>query len=180
MAHYRANHNEKRNTKIVNEKHQETSEKSNVLEIHDSHSENLQMENTTEDYESNEFKCDFCDKIFNNNYQLIRHQEIVHSKKESKVFTCDLCDKNFKFMNYLKSHQFEVHEKKHKCNLCEKKFCKPYQVELHFDKVHLEKREYECDICEKTFDCASDLKSHMATLTQNNLPTLLYLPWEKY
>ena len=68
------------------------------------------------------YKCEICDKEFNNDNGLNKHFNNVH--KFVKEHCCKICQKVFHSLDYLYSHVKTVHkEKHHKCDTCEKSYC---------------------------------------------------------
>ena len=54
----------------------------------------------------NPFKCELCEKSFNNNFKLKRHKERVH---EGIKLPCELCGKMYSCHKALKNHNKSVH-----------------------------------------------------------------------
>ena len=68
------------------------------------------------------FKCEICDKEFENKNTLKKHFNNVHNL-----------------------------EKKHKCNICQRVFPIKSQMTSHMKIVHGNKKLHKCDSCEKSF-----------------------------
>ena len=47
------------------------------------------------------------------------------------------------------------------CNLCDKKFEKPYNLKIHMKSVHSKIKEIPCDFCDKKFTRVPDARKHM-------------------
>ena len=89
------------------------------------------IENTSNVQEENQvdvkpFKCDLCDKTFDNKYHLRHHVKHIHEKEHK----CALCEKAYGSALKLKDHVMSVHEgvKHHKCEFCDRRF--GYQTAL--------------------------------------------------
>lgn len=47
-------------------------------------------------------KCAMCDRVFSNQGNMKRHQDIVH--KNLRIYSCDYCDKKFGQKSQLETH----------------------------------------------------------------------------
>ena len=108
---------------------------------------------TLEEYETNELKCDYCEKVCENLDEFVSHIKTNHAEKlADKKYKCDFCEKAYTSTGALKYHLEKVHEGK-KMEI--KKF--PYKT-LHFR--HTEK--IECPKCGKK---VYGLNKHMLNCT---------------
>ena len=103
-------------------------------------------------------KCNFCNKVFRQRYQLKRHKLSGHRKKFRKSvlsycrrkFKCDICGKYFTVESSVKRHKLSVHRKNgsksdipsqlisdiYKCATCDKEFSSHWAVKRHMLEVH--------------------------------------------
>ena len=134
------------------------------------------------------FQCDECEKSFNSQAYLRRHN-LVHS--DNRCFKCNICGKNFKCRTTLRGHIMQHNEmqennpftcdtrrqrckdnndlKRHmlvhsddrpqKCQFCNKSFKQRASLLKHIKKTHLRKT-FKCDLCEKTFSSSLKLEKH--------------------
>ena len=132
-----------------------------------------------------QFKCNSCEKTFNQKSVLIRH-EISHTGE--KPFECSICEKRYTkkvtLNNHMKVHygiydhvccickkcftdksNLNVHMKihygiyDHVCYTCKKSFTDKSNLNKHM-KIHTNDRPYSCDICGKTFQRKYDMTKH--------------------
>ena len=75
------------------------------------------------------FKCDLCNKCFDEKRNLRRHKNKVHGEKKHK---CETCGKAFSSTTELKRHVNSVHEgiKEYQCGSCEKAFSRPQHLKV--------------------------------------------------
>ena len=116
-----------------------------------------------------EQKCEDCDKIFKNLRYLKTHQKLMHSGIERTRIMCDDCGKSFACKQKFKIHCLNVHsnaEEKAKHTLtCEYPGCtysglSKTHLKRHYDRVHLQKRNYKCSLCPKGFFDRKILEEH--------------------
>jgi len=87
------------------------------------------------------FKCDSCDKSFNQYQNLENHIKTIH---EGITFECDTCYKSFSTNQSLRLHKESVHEKiRINCDLCDKSFTQKGVLKRHKMSVHEKKTEAE-------------------------------------
>lgn len=137
------------------------------------------------------FQCEKCDKRYPRKDSLRRHRREVHSsaaipKVRGQGHTCHLCGINFDQGYLYRLHMTKAHNEvlekeseehqpnadedasnKHKCNFCEKRFCRKESVRRHIREAHEGKKKkdegivYECDQCEKRYDRRDVLRRHI-------------------
>ncbi|XP_074495267.1 uncharacterized protein LOC141769763 [Sebastes fasciatus] len=148
-----------------------------------SHSDNIY--NSTMGKKS--FKCDTCEKAFENNSDWQRHLRSHTGKKSyscntcgkrftqksiltnhirihtGETFTCKTCGKDFSRNSDLSVHMRRAHtgEKPYLCKICGKDFCRNSDLLLHMRRVHTGENPYSCNTCGKNYFCTSDLRAHI-------------------
>ena len=114
--------------------------------------------------EENEYyKCNICDKLFEQQFVLNRHNKYVHEKPHK----CDLCDKKFGDSTKLKDHidSFHVGLKKHQCKLCERSFGYRQHLSNHVRNYHSDHGlENKCIQCNKDFCSPFALRRHNSVI----------------
>ena len=114
--------------------------------------------------EENEYyKCNICDKQFEQQFALNRHNKYVHEKPHK----CDLCDKKFGDSTKLKDHidSFHVGLKKHQCKLCERSFGYRQHLSNHVRNYHSDHGlENKCIQCNKDFCSPFALRRHHSVI----------------
>lgn len=108
------------------------------------------------------FVCDKCEKSFYDNGHLHEHLKF-HGVRE---FDCQDCGKSYFTKSGLNRHVSAIHklEKKHKCDLCDKRFGRNWDLKVHMiqhGRNHNVKAHVVCDICNKIFSCQSKFKQHL-------------------
>uniref|UniRef100_A0A336KT96 CSON015549 protein n=1 Tax=Culicoides sonorensis TaxID=179676 RepID=A0A336KT96_CULSO len=101
-----------------------------------------------------EFICEFCDKSFIFNEDLMRHVKNYHNFKE-----CGICGVKItvnRFKSHLRSHG---DEKKYVCWQCPKKFTRKDLLNKHL-YTHSDRKPYCCDTCGQGFYDKIRLKKH--------------------
>ena len=110
------------------------------------------------------FKCDHCDKIFDNKTGLKIHAQ-KHSQE--KNFPCALCPKRFKSRDSLRFHKRRHNgEENFECEHCEKRYVAYSLLRAHVLAKHATSTEvFTCDHCKKEFNKKEKLKSHITLHT---------------
>ena len=110
---------------------------------------------------SNPNKCNVCQKVFLNNYNLILHKRTCTGKK---TFVCNTCSRGFAKKGNLKRHQAtHSDEKPYECQVCTNKKCFKTKDQLSKHMKYHKEPTYHCEKCGKTFHFKSHLKSHQST-----------------
>ena len=99
----------------------------------------------------NYFKCDLCEKSFDESHKLSSHTKKVHVTRQ----TCDICDLMVKDVaKHKEKEHFLI--RNHKCKYCNKHYLEPSKLKYHLQDSH------ECDKCQSTFETSWKLKAiHM-------------------
>lgn len=80
------------------------------------------------------FKCDQCDKRFQDRNSLKRHQ-IIHS--EERPFKCEHCAQTFNDRSVLRRHTFTHTDRKpYQCHICQKDFVRKSSLNAHVTSQH--------------------------------------------
>ena len=110
------------------------------------------------------YKCDLCNKIFNNSSKLSKHIIIMH--EQSEEYQCEYCDKKFSIKGTLTRHVLTEHNesvsKPYPCKLCNESFLSSSRLLFHTRKYH--DQNIKCEYCAKTFGKLSDKKSHISNI----------------
>lgn len=103
------------------------------------------------------YRCQNCDKIFNNSISLKQHM-IVHSSK--KPFQCKACGKSFKRSSTLSTHML-IHSdtRPFECQFCGKRFHQKSDMKKH-TYIHTGEKPHQCSFCGKAFSQSSNLITH--------------------
>ena len=130
--------------------------------------------------EENLYKCDQCEKTYNNSHTLQNHMNFSHKEKKLR---CEKCSKMFSFKYYLKRHLKGCNEKEKnklkdvaykkvcntegkqefKCLECNKMLATVQSIHSHISYVHkVKERNHICSKCEKQFLFPYFLKRHLA------------------
>ena len=127
-----------------------------------------------------EEKCVECDQVFKSKVALKKHTSRKHaSTSDTKEFACAECDKVFSARHSLLRHEKEKHlkfkvnlnlvqfveELQSQCDLCEKRFRRKENMDVHKRLVHKEgviegSEGQHCLFCSKTFATSSNCKRH--------------------
>lgn len=80
------------------------------------------------------------------------------------LFICLLCNKEYEKKYKLDQH-FDTHlnNNKHKCEHCNKSFCRKGHLQRHISEIHEKSQEFRCKICKKTFLNKVNLSRHLWT-----------------
>ena len=112
--------------------------------------------------EDKPFKCSYCGKGVTTKQQLRRH-EITHTRS----FVCphEGCEESFYKHPQLRAHILAFHLQKLNCEICGKRFQRPYRLKNHIAKHHNPDvvQKYQCSqgSCIEAFKTWSALQQHM-------------------
>jgi KRAB domain-containing zinc finger protein len=128
-----------------------------------------------------QFICEICSKSYTTKPKLHKHRYEAHTEKN---FRCHRCGKGFIRNGELTNHMLwhegkwkpkrqnrstQNKEKIYKCELCDMRTARAYNLKKHVRHVHLgEKRlpknpqDFYCSICQKSFSEARNYKKHMS------------------
>ena len=140
---------------------------------HDFH-ENYGFKEETEN-NSDEFKCDQCDKEFKSKSGLDYHLDFFHGEDggeelndDPKPFKCNLCKWKGRKKKFLDKHFNIVHKKIRNCDFCGKTLVsKEYDDHIqdkHVQTDHEGNKYFKCDSCDKLFTEAATLRKHIKTV----------------
>ncbi|XP_013168929.1 PREDICTED: gastrula zinc finger protein XlCGF26.1-like [Papilio xuthus] len=85
------------------------------------------------------YKCDLCEKAFNNSWCMKKHRKMTHEGyKRPYIFPCTMCDKIFDRKSILKSHiRTHTGERPFQCTICPATFTQSSSLLTHTKLVHL-------------------------------------------
>ncbi|RZF39834.1 hypothetical protein LSTR_LSTR000482 [Laodelphax striatellus] len=114
------------------------------------------------DYEE-DYRCEECDKTFNDLNRLEVHLVSAHQYKADQ-FRCEHCPLSFGCRQSLARHLSVQHgiceQRKYSCENCAKIFSDPSNLQRHIRTHHVGARSHACQECGKTFATSSGLKQH--------------------
>lgn len=107
----------------------------------------------------NQYKCDFCDKVFKDPIQLSNHKNVHLGLKPYK---CVECEHTFTTRGELIRHTRYKHtlEKPHKCTECDYSSVELSKLKRHM-RVHTDERPYLCLYCDYASRDTFKLKRHI-------------------
>ena len=107
-----------------------------------------------------DFKCELCNKSFNNNFNLRRHKLKMHKVMENNAIVCDekTCPFTTKNRAQLKRHKTMNHTKLviSECAQCGQKFLSKSGLQKHIRSDH----RFSCKNCPQTFSMEKQLRQH--------------------
>lgn len=107
-----------------------------------------------------EYKCHYCNKVFNKQCYLTQHNNYFHSEIQ-KAFKCTLCGKRFADEETCKVHidKHSRSNKPHTCTECPKSY--HYKSDLRRHKYqHSGLKPYSCEVCKMSFVRRDHLIKH--------------------
>ncbi|XP_031638313.1 transcription factor grauzone-like [Contarinia nasturtii] len=112
------------------------------------------------------FKCDDCNKCFQDNVCLRDHITSMHIPADERRFQCDQCSRLFAKQHLLNTHLKMKHTVKEErpfvCSEgeCGQRFVLPAYLRLHIEKVHNKADSRVCDVCARFFKCSKSYERH--------------------
>ncbi len=103
--------------------------------------------------------CEICSHICSDqksyrSHFLLKHSEIKENYDQANPELVKIKEPKINPMNLFHKN------KRHTCDLCGKKFVKPFLLKRHVSSVHMKVKNFKCDFCEKSFVAARDLAYH--------------------
>ncbi|RZB49883.1 zinc finger protein OZF-like, partial [Asbolus verrucosus] len=104
------------------------------------------------------YKCDYCERVFAQSYNLMRHRTIHTGVR---AYFCHICGKSFRMSNGLTRHIDAFHHgvKNFSCDVCKKTFTARATRDEHMN-IHTNNRPFVCDVCGKCFKQKASLHVH--------------------
>lgn len=138
--------------------------------------------------EEQEFKCDVCEKLFNDLESLKEHANTEHKSKEEPLkenldtinYNCHFCSYKSTNRSTLNSHVSRKHSTSRKiarmrnntknsaatqlelsCDICDFKCPNKRRLKEHLERKHADDYKYECNECGKKFKVKGDMRLHV-------------------
>ncbi|XP_077298002.1 uncharacterized protein LOC143919443 isoform X2 [Arctopsyche grandis] len=113
------------------------------------------------------FMCNLCPKSFFLKENLKDHQ-LVHTGE--KKFYCVECDLSYATQVKLNQHlkrgtrHLRPEQLTFACKLCDKRYTNNFQLSIHMDRIHLNKRSQACQQCDAAFVSKKTLQTHVKSV----------------
>ncbi|XP_067636281.1 gastrula zinc finger protein XlCGF58.1-like isoform X2 [Eurosta solidaginis] len=102
-------------------------------------------------------ECPICQKEVYEHY-LQTHIARVHTSE--RKYSCDICGNSYKTCTLLSYHKKAHFDGKFVCNVCNRRFVRPNQLQVHM-RVHTGEKPYGCHLCEQRFRNKALLNYHL-------------------
>nr|XP_026489356.1 zinc finger protein 675-like isoform X6 [Vanessa tameamea] len=114
-----------------------------------------------------EFKCEHCDKVFDNLHKKNSHVTTVHVHGYL-LNKCGYCNQKFAGYRTKAEHLRTAHgiTERAKCQACEKSFSTKDSLNKHIKRHHLMDYRYSCTLCDMKFHANKSLEEHMVKHTK--------------